>query len=826
MCTSDRYQDVAIPTWDDWARVQSHSGKWFPKCCKEYTLPVVAWNKKKPTAVFRGGSTGCGVTINTNQRLKAAYLSSITPPDEDGVPYLDAGLSGWNLRPRKLQDEKYLKTIEIDELPFGLSGFLSPAEQCEYKYIIHISGHTAAVRLSLELGMGSVILLVASQWKIWYSDMLIPYEHYVPVAEDLSNLVDQVRWCRKNDEKCQAIAHNARKFYDTYLHRDALLDAMQKILVDMKQAIGIYLYNTITPLELYINSEYSALDFTYPETVKKQIFAVPNTGRTYGLLRGLEWIVRKVITDGNFEAVATLKGEIFQNKLGSVRHMRLAEFPLAVKTTSDPQKIREHIHETYVGTKGINELTKLIPNFAYIFGMYRSRDTYNVVTEYIHGETLYEYIRGKKFVFQEFLFILMQVSLALQVAQNMCGFVHWDLTPWNIILQRIPSSITFDYILGYDQVIKISTSVIPVLIDFGKSHIICDGEHHGFVNMFKFSTIQDTLTVLITSITQILDQQKLSPDDFGSLLRVANFISGTGYHPGTFDSAKSMRQLFHRVHKYTNLIDSDKHELENLRPFDLVKYIMKHTRNSYKFSLGIVKEYRNTMDKGNPKQIFDYILSGNRADRLASYENVFVHLLQCTIPQPTNLLFVYYAAQNFEANLTSVWEDMKHFLEREKIDRRKYEKIYTDTMKFLRKIYTEKIDTYEEQDVVYDVSGRLPSIAYTEETFLIPEKVYELYTMAKADVTDEDLSEYREMVEMILLNRGVYTLRDTHRLYYLKNFAKLLSMDSLNMKVGGADRKTLIHVAEQLYSRNLDMLRKQQPCETVDKYIELYARFM
>jgi hypothetical protein len=31
----------------------------------------IKWEDKKPIAVFRGSSTGCGVTINTNQRLKA-----------------------------------------------------------------------------------------------------------------------------------------------------------------------------------------------------------------------------------------------------------------------------------------------------------------------------------------------------------------------------------------------------------------------------------------------------------------------------------------------------------------------------------------------------------------------------------------------------------------------------------------------------------------------------------------------------------------------------------------------------------------------------------
>ena len=831
MSVTARYADVLVPTWEDWARIQSYENKWFPRSCRDYNENFeVPWKDRKPTAVFRGGTTGCGVTVDSNPRLKLAYISTTTDPDEDGIPYLDAGISNWNLRPRKLQNEKYLQTIEINKLPFGLAKRLSPKEQSEYKYIVNVDGHVTAFRLSMELNMGSVVLLAQSPWKIWYSDLLVPYEHYVPVREDLSDLIEQIKWCRDNDEKCQQIVQNAKDFFQKYLQKKGALDYMQKVLVDLKDEIGVYLYNTESPLDTMIQTEYTNLDFSFPNTNKTvyDITTIPNMGRSYGLLQGMEWIVRKIIVEKDFEEVTEEKEEIFQNKLGKIRHFRLADFSFAVKTTSDDQKSREHIHEAYIGTKSINELTKFTPNFAYIFGMYRKGKTFNVVTERIYGETLHEYIKSDRFDFQEYLFIIMQLCLAIQVAQNTCGMVHYDLTPWNIILQRVGEPMSFEYILDHDQVIRIRTSVIPIIIDYGKSHVIHDGEHHGFINMFHVSTVQDVLTLLVTSIDQIANAQHLPGKDFGNLLRLANFLSGTKYRRDKFENAKDIRSFFRNARKYSVLIYDDKHELENFQPYDLIKHIMK-MRKDYKFLLGVVKEYRPHMDKGNGRQVFEYILSRTTEERIQTYENVFVRLKHCTLPQPKNLFFIYYAAQQLENNLVSVRDNMMYFLERNKIDSTPYEKIFTETMRFLHKIYQEKIDTLTEENVVYDISGEFKTLKpapYTEETFLLPDTILDIL----APDEDTDLSEYKEIIVMILLNQGTYKLRDKDRQHYLNNFAQLLRTSALNMKNNSANSKTLNNLAVKIYKADLKALNhkiydEDGNCDHAEEYLEAYKQF-
>ncbi len=95
MCKTKRYADILIPTHEDWARIQSIKGIWFPRSCRDYTEVFdTPWKDKKRTAVFRGASTGCGVNIETNPRLKLAYIgANYKERYDDDTPLLDVGIT-------------------------------------------------------------------------------------------------------------------------------------------------------------------------------------------------------------------------------------------------------------------------------------------------------------------------------------------------------------------------------------------------------------------------------------------------------------------------------------------------------------------------------------------------------------------------------------------------------------------------------------------------------------------------------------------------------------------------------------------------------------
>ena len=78
--------------------------------------------------------------------------------------------------------------------------------------------------------LGSVILKVAPRQvadRMWYFPLLKPYEDHVPVKSDLSDLEEKIRWCREHDDECRQIGENAKRFYEKYVGRDALLDYVE-----------------------------------------------------------------------------------------------------------------------------------------------------------------------------------------------------------------------------------------------------------------------------------------------------------------------------------------------------------------------------------------------------------------------------------------------------------------------------------------------------------------------------------------------------------------------------------------------------------------------
>jgi hypothetical protein len=219
------FADIAIPNVDDWSRV---SGKyyhdWKKGCTKSGLANSVPWEDKIPKVIFRGSATGCGITIRTNIRLKAASLAQKHPK------LLDVGIVEWNARPKKLKKQP-IQVIDTEKLKnIKLKPRITDEEKFKYKFILYLDGHVSAFRMGGELASGSVLFVPESEYKLWFSHMLEPMKHFIPIKEDLSDLIDKTKWCLAHDEECREIADNAKAFYEEHLTKDKILGHMSSIL--------------------------------------------------------------------------------------------------------------------------------------------------------------------------------------------------------------------------------------------------------------------------------------------------------------------------------------------------------------------------------------------------------------------------------------------------------------------------------------------------------------------------------------------------------------------------------------------------------------------
>ena len=513
------FADIAMPTIDDWARVRNADGVKFPKSPENWNYDFSKpWDQRKATAVFRGSSTGIGVTMDTNPRLKVAYLSKISRADTDGIPLLDAGITEWKVRPRKIKGEKFLKTIEVPNMPFSKIARLSPEEQANYKYIINIDGHVSAFRLTLEMNMGCVILLVESDYNLWVSKDLKEYVHYVPVKRDLSDLIDKIKWCKSHDKECQEMTKKCREYYATKLSKDGIFDFMLTTLTNLKKAGGNYLYAKSSIVQQY-EDEVEWLLLNQKTTHRRpcygfsDIYLDTHYPRFYNKFRAIEMT--------NFKNHLIFEKHLSKTTISVVGECSVDNFLFTVKTTKDSGKIMENTHEAFIGLNAINRLLKTVPNFIYTFGTTLAGD---LVSERVIGATMFEWLTSDQFNFQDYIAILLQLALALEVAQRECGFVHYDLFPWNIIIEKQPFAREFEYFIAPDKVVYVQTALVPIIIDYGKSHVFIDKIHYGFINMFKFDSSQDIISIILSSANVLFKDNKIKKTDEKILIEIVKSV--------------------------------------------------------------------------------------------------------------------------------------------------------------------------------------------------------------------------------------------------------------------------------------------------------------
>jgi len=124
---------------------------------------------------------------------------------------------GKTLNPRhtfqKLYEEGRFPKVEFEDKNTPIK------DQIQYKMILDIDGWSATWSATVwKMYSGSVLLKVKSKWKQWFHHRLEPWVHYVPVANDYSDLNDKIEWCLHNEQACIDITENAKRFVVEHLN--------------------------------------------------------------------------------------------------------------------------------------------------------------------------------------------------------------------------------------------------------------------------------------------------------------------------------------------------------------------------------------------------------------------------------------------------------------------------------------------------------------------------------------------------------------------------------------------------------------------------------
>ena len=165
---------------------------------------------KRSRAVWRGAASGVHVTHSQRWHLVQQLVTL------DAHPELDIGLI----------DDPQLKRV-LQKLPSNVYGnlistnikpVLSRSQMWGHKMIIFVEGNDVSSGLKWGLATSSAVLMpppTATSWAM--EGRLVPWRHYVPLAQNVSDLADKARWCLDNEAKCEEIGLAGRCFVLQFL---------------------------------------------------------------------------------------------------------------------------------------------------------------------------------------------------------------------------------------------------------------------------------------------------------------------------------------------------------------------------------------------------------------------------------------------------------------------------------------------------------------------------------------------------------------------------------------------------------------------------------
>lgn len=146
-----------------------------------YAGRAIPWRERRPVLLWRGTTTGREASLDALPRVRLCRAAQLLGDRADvGFSAASQQFSG---------AEPWLRSQGL------LRGYVSHERYDEYQLHLSIDGNASPWGFLSKLHTGSAVLKVDSLRRLrqWYYSRLVPWEHYVPIRSDLSDLAPTVR---------------------------------------------------------------------------------------------------------------------------------------------------------------------------------------------------------------------------------------------------------------------------------------------------------------------------------------------------------------------------------------------------------------------------------------------------------------------------------------------------------------------------------------------------------------------------------------------------------------------------------------------------------
>jgi Glycosyl transferase family 90 len=180
-------------------------------------LRDIPWRDKQNRAVFRGAMARFQYKANSTDVAEHCH---VVPRCRLVYQYTSSTLLDARLTTTKGRVPDSINGVAI------VGPKMSMQELLTFKAILFLEGNDVSSGVKWALYSQSVVLMprpTATSWAM--EELLEPWVHYVPIADDLSDVEEKIQWVLDHDTEAKDISSRATLWmYDLSLHPDAAVD--------------------------------------------------------------------------------------------------------------------------------------------------------------------------------------------------------------------------------------------------------------------------------------------------------------------------------------------------------------------------------------------------------------------------------------------------------------------------------------------------------------------------------------------------------------------------------------------------------------------------
>ncbi len=194
--------------------------------------PMLCWR-----GVLRGYSTYAGGSKNVGHVIKAfvdgkldrdLLLAHLQTVPRYAFMSRHFGAEGFDIGFHITEGQRFF--AEVPEIARYVKPYAAPAAQLQNKYQISIQGTDVASSFGWQLGTNCAVLREPYPWTVFFDGHFRPWDHYVPVAADFSDVREKMAWCEENQDACRLMIEKRHALVYLLLEPETRREALKRVI--------------------------------------------------------------------------------------------------------------------------------------------------------------------------------------------------------------------------------------------------------------------------------------------------------------------------------------------------------------------------------------------------------------------------------------------------------------------------------------------------------------------------------------------------------------------------------------------------------------------